>query len=145
MEQHFEKEIHGGQFGEIHNHYAKKDEPIPHSHLTVTCPQCGGESYRFNEYCYNGKCTFGIKQYFDYQEWQEKEQRRKALLQKQSQRLVIFTLVGFVICLLGLYLGSLHPVGYLVFFVAGYLALVFNKAGQHVEKEIKEIGTEEYK
>jgi len=25
------------------------------------------------------------------------------------------------------------------------LALVFNKAGQHVEKEIKEIGTEEYK
>ena len=124
MEQQFEKEIHGGQFGEIHNHYAKKDEPIPHSHLTVTCPQCGGESYRFNEYCYNG---------------------RKALLQKKSQRLVIFTLMGFVTCLLGLYLGSLHPVGYFVFFVAGYLALVFNKAGQHVEKEIKEIETEEYK
>ena len=89
MEQHFEKEIHGGQFGEIHNHYAKKDEPIPHSHLTVTCPQCGGESYRFNEYCYNGKCTFGIKQYFDYQEWYEKEQHRKALLSKEKPRLVI--------------------------------------------------------
>lgn len=44
MEQHFEKEIHGGQFGEIHNHYAKKDEPIPHSHLTVTCPQCGAKA-----------------------------------------------------------------------------------------------------
>ena len=145
MEQHFEKEIHGGQFGEIHNHYAKKDEPILHSHSTGTCPQCGGESYRFNPYCYNGKCTFGIKQYFDYQEWYEKEQHRKALLQKKSQRLVIFTLVGFVICLLGLYLGSLHPVGYFVFFVAGSLALVFNKAGQHVENEIKEIGTEEYK
>ena len=129
---------------EAHFHQPEKaiDKNSPH---IVICPQCGGESYRFNEYCYNSKCTFGIKQYFDYQEWYEKEQHRKALLQKKSQRLVIFTLMGFVTCLLGLYLGSLHPVGYFVFFVAGYLALVFNKAGQHVEKEIKEIGTEEYK
>ena len=128
---------------QAHFHQPEKeiDKNSPH---IVICPQCGGESYRFNEYCYNGKCTFGIKQYFDYQEWQEKEQRRKALLKKQSQRLAIFTRVGFVICLLGLCLGSLlHPVGYLVFFVACYLALVFNKAGQEVEKEIPKIETEE--
>lgn len=127
---------------QAHFHQAEKaiDKNSPH---IVICPQCGGASYRFNEYCYNGKCTFGIKQYFDYQEWYEKEQHRKALLQKKSQRLGIFTLVAFLTSLFGLYLGSLHPVGYLVFFVAGYLALVFNNSGQQVGKEITKIETEE--
>ncbi|WGE51150.1 hypothetical protein NYR68_01815 [Actinobacillus equuli subsp. haemolyticus] len=130
-----------GQFNNIneaHFHQVEKeiDKTCPH---VVTCPQCGGESYRFNEYCNNGKCTFGIKAYFDNQERLEKEQRRKALLQKQSQKLAIFTIIGFVLCLSGLFLGSKYPLGYVLFFAAGLLALIFNKAEQHIEQEIRNI------
>ena len=121
MEQHFEKEIHGGQFGEIHNHYAQKDEPIPHSHLTVICPQCGGESYRFNEYCYNGKCTFGIKQYFNEQE-QIVEQRER---EKQKGFCSLIGLVGFVLSIVISYIGSqyFHSPEMTWFFFGGVLWL----------------------
>lgn len=127
---------------EAHFHQTEQriDKASPHM---VICPQCGRESYRFNEYCNNGKCTFGIRAYFDYQEWMEQEKRRQAFLQKQSQRLVIFTILGFVISLLGLFLGNQHPIGYLLFLVAGFLTLAFNNAGQKIDKEIKEINIKE--
>ncbi|VGM96250.1 Uncharacterised protein [uncultured Avibacterium sp.] len=145
MKQKFEAPIYGGQFGVIYNSPPpKNDDKIPDNHpWKVICPQCEHTTLRFNEYCNNGQCTFGIRAHFDNQEWMEQEKRRQAFLQKQSQRLVIFTILVFVISLLGLFLGNQHPIGYLLFLVAGFLTLAFNNAGQKIDKEIKEINIKE--
>ncbi|MFU2080629.1 hypothetical protein ACLQ91_08685 [Avibacterium endocarditidis] len=86
---------------QAHFHQAEKaiDKNSPH---IVICPQCGGESYRFNEYCYSGKCTFGIKQYFDELEQIAQEQERE----KRKGRCSLIGLSGLVCSIAIGYIGS---------------------------------------
>lgn len=63
------------------NHYHGKHDgeiPLDHPHRVI-CPQCNQATLRFNEYCGNGPCTFGIRQHFDEIERQKlvEEQRRQ--------------------------------------------------------------------
>jgi len=90
---------------EAHFHQPEKviDKNSPH---IVICPQCGGESYRFNEYCYNGKCTFGIKQYFDYQEWHEKKQPPNTFI---KQKPAFPAVQRFLKCMEEEFFGLLNP------------------------------------
>ncbi|SUB23909.1 hypothetical protein [Avibacterium avium] len=86
---------------QAHFHQAEKaiDKNSPH---IVICPQCGGASYRFNEYCNNGKCTFGIRAYFDELEQIAQEQERE----KRKGRCSLIGLSGFAFSIAISYIGS---------------------------------------
>ena len=103
MGQKFEGDIHGGQFGIIHNPPPEKEEQIPDNHpWKVVCPQCAHTTLRFNEYCGNGKCTFGIKAFFDEQEQIVQEQEREK--QKGFRSLIGFA--GLIVSAIIGYIGS---------------------------------------
>ncbi|WIM82557.1 hypothetical protein [Gallibacterium anatis] len=86
---------------QAHFHQAEKaiDKNSPH---IVICPQCGGESYRFNEYCYNGKCTFGIKAHFNELERIAQEQE----YEKQKGLCSLIGFIGFAVSIAISYIGS---------------------------------------
>jgi hypothetical protein len=84
IEQKFQGDIHGGQFGEIHNHPQQEpDIPENNPHL-VECPQCGEYTFKYNEYCGRGICRFGVKAYFLAEEAEEREERIR--LQREDHK-----------------------------------------------------------
>lgn len=105
---------------EAHFHQTEKsiDKNSPH---IVICPQCDGESYRFNEYCNNGKCTFGIRAHFDELDRIEREKQRE----KQKGYFSIIGFGGFALSIAVSYIGSqwLHIPEMGVSFFAGILWL----------------------
>lgn len=87
------------QQAHFHQTEQRIDKASPH---IVICPQCSGESYRFNEYCNNGKCTFGIRAYFDELEQIAQEQERE----KRKGRCSLIGLSGFAFSITISYIGS---------------------------------------
>lgn len=105
---------------EAHFHQPEKqiDRTSPH---IVNCPQCGGESYRFNEYCNNGKCTFGIRAYFDELEQIAQEQERE----KRKGRCSLIGLSSIAFSIAISYIGSqwFHIPGMAFWFFGGLVWL----------------------
>lgn len=107
------------------NHYhGKHDSEIPLNHPhRVTCPQCNQATLRFNEYCGNGPCTFGIRQYFDEIERQKlaEEQRRQQEERVRRFKSRVFKLFVFsaTAVFAGGYLAKNH-----IFGMTGYVMAI---------------------
>nr|DAI22409.1 MAG TPA: RNA polymerase-like protein [Caudoviricetes sp.] len=106
MEQRFEKDIHGGQFGNIHNHYEQK--PVrTRPRIAVTCPQCQQETWRYNELCNSeAGCTFGIRAHFDMLEQIEREREEIRRRESNKQFCFFIGIVGFIISIAISYIGT---------------------------------------
>ena len=99
-----------GNLTENHYHGQHTAEiPLDHPHR-VLCPQCNKATLRFNEYCGNGPCTYGIRLHFAEIERQRlaDEQRRQQEIRVKRIKSRLFKLFIFsvVIIIAGSYMAK---------------------------------------
>ena len=137
MDFHIKKVEQFNNIQEAHFHQMDKsiDQNSPH---IVICPQCNEESYRFNEYCNNGKCTFGIRAYFDELNRIEYEKQYRQKRLKQQTRHTLYSLLAFLGSLSGAWLAQFSSIlGLGIFFIGLLLALGFNHSAKIISDELK--------
>ncbi|WP_109078948.1 hypothetical protein [Aggregatibacter kilianii] len=106
-----ENHYHGPQSAEI---------PLDHPHR-VLCPQCNLPTLKFNEYCGNGRCTYGIRLHFaEIERKKLREANRVARVISDRLNNIKFFKIGIVAAavFVGFYLAKNHIGGLTGHFMA---------------------------